>query len=78
MTRLDKTAITKSSQNLSKKTEIKVSILGPYQVIGLEDMIKDKQTFRNHKVECVSDKAFVYYLTKEVTCSSLKAVGLLH
>jgi len=44
---------------------LKVSIIGRNQVIGLEDMIKDKVSFRIQKVTCVSEKASVYFLAKE-------------
>ena len=51
---------------MTKTSEIKFSIIGDHQIIGLEDMIKDAITYRKSKVECISDKAVVYFLNKEV------------
>lgn len=52
--------------NLQKIKDIKVSIIGPNDIIGLEDMIKnDSEYKRRITVTCVSDKAFIYFLSRE-------------
>jgi CRP-like cAMP-binding protein len=43
-TRLEKTTITKGHCSLLKTIEIKVSIIGANQIIGLEDMVKNADT----------------------------------
>lgn len=55
----------KVNSNMMKNVDIKVSIIGPNQIIGLEDLHKDKTTYRQNKVTCISEKAMVYYLSKD-------------
>lgn len=51
--------------SLHKTFEMKISIIGPNQILGLEDLCKDKVTYRKNKVTCISEKSIVYYLTKD-------------
>ena len=42
-----------------------MSIIGANQVVGLEDLVKESVNFRKSKVHCVTEKAFVLFLSKE-------------
>ena len=57
----------KVSGSLLKTQEMKISIIGPNSCIGLEDLQKDVETKRTSKVTCVSDRALVYFLNKDVS-----------
>ena len=55
-----------SKGGLLKTSDIKVSIIGPNQIIGIEDMIKDKPlTLRKARVQCISDRAQIHFLSRE-------------
>lgn len=45
-TKLDKTTTQKGQPTLLKTVSVKVSIIGPNQIIGLDELNKDKITYR--------------------------------
>ncbi|CDW91734.1 cyclic nucleotide-binding domain containing protein [Stylonychia lemnae] len=50
-TKLDKVTVQKGQTTLLKNIEVKVSIIGPNQIIGLDDLNKEKTTYRQNKVQ---------------------------
>jgi CRP-like cAMP-binding protein len=55
----------KVSGRLLKTKDMKISIVGTNSCVGLEDMQRDTQTVRTQMVTCVSEKALVYFLSKD-------------